>query len=655
MDSEKQFSFQEKFKYKLDNLMSRGGLYVFLALLLMFTIAFIVMGGLRVIIYLFFHDPNIEDPLQLIWHAFSQITDSGALAELDTDSNIAGKLVGIATISIGIVLFSSMVAFITQEFDKRLAMLRKGKSKVIEEDHILIVGFSERVIDIIREIVIANESDEGVIAILADMDKEEMDDYLRDRIMDLQSTRVITRSGSTTSLLNLRNAGIDLAHSVVVLNTAKASDSNDVKEAADAKVIKTIMAVVAAKGEDSFPPVVAEVHIDRYRKLAETIVEGKITTLNEADLLARMLVQTSRCEGLSMVYMDLVGFEGNEFYFFRPDQGWGTQNFGELQFHFMETVPLGVRNSKGIITMNPPLDYVLKDDDDVIVLAEDDSTINYSTQQVIEPKTRSYSTDRADIPVEKHMIVGWNNKAPIVLREYASYMIEGSSVNLVVENLDPAIKKEFEVIKKEFADIQMKCSQIDYHSKNQLKKLKLEEYTTVSILAGSGEEAEEIDSKTIMRLLQIRNIFQEHTRDTGKEIDTKLITEIVESENTELVLKAGVKDFLISNQFVSKIFAQVADDPDVMQVYDDLFSEEGSEVYVKPISLYFKEFENEEISFADCMLAAQQRSEVCFGVKIRAEEFDSSKSFGIYLIPNKKTNYRFQPGDSLITLAEDES
>ena len=129
----------------------------------------------------------------------------------------------------------------------------------------------------------------------------------------------------------------------------------------------------------------------------------------------------------------------------------------------------------------------------------------------------------------------------------------------------------FESIKKEFADIQMRCSQIDYHSKDQLKKLKLEEYTTVSILAGSGEEAEEIDSKTIMRLLQIRNIFQEHTRDTGKEIDTKLITEIVESENTELVLKAGVKDFLISNQFVSKIFAQVADDPDVMQVYDDLF------------------------------------------------------------------------------------
>ena len=139
-----------------------------------------------------------------------------------------------------------MVAFITKNLISALPC-SKRQSKVIEEDHILIVGFSERVIDIIREIVIANESDEGVIAILADMDKEEMDDYLRDH-HGFASTRVITRSGSTTSLLNLRNAGIDVAHSVVVLNTAKASDSNDVKEAADAKVIKTIMAVVAARG-----------------------------------------------------------------------------------------------------------------------------------------------------------------------------------------------------------------------------------------------------------------------------------------------------------------------------------------------------------------------------------------------------------------------
>ena len=116
-----------------------------------------------------------------------------------------------------------------------------------------------------------------------------------------------------------------------------------------------------------------------------------------------------------------------------------------------------------------------------------------------------------------------------------------------------------------------------------------------------------------------------------------------------------MKDFLISNQFVSKILAQVAEDPEVMRIYNDLFSEEGSEVYVKPVDLYFTGYEGENITFADCVLAAQQRSEVCFGVKIAAEETNLFRSFGIYLIPKKNTSYQFLPGDSLITLAEDES
>ncbi len=68
-----------------------------------------------------------------------------------------------------------------------------------------------------------------------------------------------------------------------------------------------------------------------------------------------------------------------------------------------------------------------------------------------------------------------------------------------------------------------------------------------------------------------------------------MISEIVNSENTELIVQVGVKDFLISNQFVSRIFAQVALEKDVMHVYDDLFQKEGSEIYIKPIDLYFEQ------------------------------------------------------------------
>ncbi|MDP7463720.1 MAG: hypothetical protein QF614_04445, partial [SAR324 cluster bacterium] len=87
------------------------------------------------------------------------IIDSGSLAELDAGSNLASKLVGIVTIFFGLVLFSSMVAFITQQFEERLALLRKGRSAVLESGHTLVLGFGDRLVDMLRELIIANESE----------------------------------------------------------------------------------------------------------------------------------------------------------------------------------------------------------------------------------------------------------------------------------------------------------------------------------------------------------------------------------------------------------------------------------------------------------------------------------------------------------------
>ena len=59
-----------------------------------------------------------------------------------------------------------------------------------------------------------------------------------------------------------------------------------------------------------------------------------------------------------------------------------------------------------------------------------------------------------------------------------------------------------------------------------------------------------------------------------------------------------------------------------------------------------------EVSFADIMLAAQKRNEVCFGIKIKSEEYEPK--FGIHLIPPKEQVFLLEEGDTFITLAEDE-
>ena len=73
-----------------------------------------------------------------------------------------------------------MVAFITSVFEAKLAELRRGRSLVLEKEHTLILGFGDRIIEIIRELIEANESEQDAsIVILADNDKEEMDNVIR--------------------------------------------------------------------------------------------------------------------------------------------------------------------------------------------------------------------------------------------------------------------------------------------------------------------------------------------------------------------------------------------------------------------------------------------------------------------------------------------
>ena len=118
--------------------------------------------------------------------------------------------------------------------------------------------------------------------------------------------------------------------------------------------------------------------------------------------------------------------------------------------------------------------------------------------------------------------------------------------------------------------------------------------------------------------------------------------------------RTGVQDFIISNRFVSMILSQISEDADIKRVYDDLFEEDGSEIYLKPATLYFEELPV-EVTFADMMGIAQKREEICLGVKIKEHEHDEDRNFGVKLIPEKTTRYTLGPEDSLVVVAEDET
>ena len=141
---------------------------------------------------------------------------------------------------------------------------------------------------------------------------------------------------------------------------------------------------------------------------------------------------------------------------------------------------------------------------------------------------------------------------------------------------------------------------------------------------------------------------------TGKTITTKIVTEVLDSTNHSLIHQAGVNDFIISNRMVSMMFAQMSEEPDIKLVYDDLFQEDGSEIYVKSIGLYLDSLPA-KVTFADLMSLAQKRDgEACIGIKIGAKSGDADQNYGVNLIPPKTESFELREGDALVVVAEDE-
>ena len=103
--------------------------------------------------------------------------------------------------------------------------------------------------------------------------------------------------------------------------------------------------------------------------------------------------------------------------------------------------------------------------------------------------------------------------------------------------------------------------------------------------------------------------------------------------------------------------AQVSEEPLALDVYDDLFQSEGSELYIKPASYYFDFSDEKSITmpYGECVQAARLRDEVILGVQIKSAQKKKDKMFGINLIPDKSDQITLTCEDGLVALSKDET
>lgn len=645
----------QRLRYQLDNFMAGGGRSIFVALLVVFLSAFAVLAVLRgLTVWLVGGSMESGDDL---WHhiliTFLELTDPGSMStDIEAPIWIIVTFTAAAGI-VGIVLLSSLIAFMTTAIDRRLVQLRKGHSKVLHEGHTVILGWNDRLVEILEELAIANESEhDPMVVVLAELDKETMDDHLAQYLGDMKNTVVRTRSGCTSSLIDLDVVSIESCRSAIVLAQCSPTDTDSELHDSDISVIKTVLALAAAQEDGLSVPVVAELFSARHRRIAKGIAPGAVTVVDADDILAKILVQTSRSLGVAQVYDEMLSFDGAELYFFSAD--WPEDlSFGASAMRFVDGVPVGIRRKSGALEMNPSRHRRVYAGDDLVMLAGDDSSIVFEGAPVADQHPLGLSGHPTEAQPERQLLVGWTRKAPTIVREYGQYVAPGSRMDVLLRGEADGARAEIERLDREVDNLALSIMEGDPLHSDVLMDSDPYSYDEIILLSQHGSASgndERTDAETILILLLLREVLGQID---DKRVQPKLITEILDSGNQALVTQTGVYDFVVSNRLVSLLLAQLSEDPGKEQVFERLFSEAGAEVYCKPLSLY-RDTLPLQATFADLMWLAGERGETALGVKIGALEADAAQRYGIRLIPPKDEAFTLGPDDALIVLAEDE-
>ncbi|MFD6886342.1 NAD-binding lipoprotein [Streptomyces sp. NPDC059957] len=647
-------SLRLRLRYRFDHLLS-GGTTPLIGWLTLACLAVVVPAS-AVLVWSDRAAPaTLSGRLTAVWVSVGQTLKIGGA--------VGSPLYVLASVSLALValLFvSTLVSLITTGINRRIMLLRRGHSTVLETRHTVVLGWSDQVFPVIGELVAANANQRrSAIAVLAPQDKVWMEEEISARVGDSGRTRIICRNGSTTDPAELRRVSPRTARAVLVLPPTG--------DTGDAHVVKTLLALDAAVhgpaeaeaqgGTEGGAVVVAAVRDSRNHLTAELAAGPSGHVLCVDDIVARLLVSTARQPGLSLVYSELLDFDGDEFYPVAPGDLVG-RTFGEALLSFATSSPVGLLHGDGGVTLNPDPGATMGPADRIIVISRDDDTaVRADVADRVEDGaivTATPATARA----ERLLLLGWNRRAPLVIEQLDQYVGPGTTLDVVALGVHAAAGGGARGVTAARSRLEVSFHDGDITDPLTLAKLDVTSYDGVIVIGET--EPEDVDAplaslapvtdpqaraddRTLVTLLHLRAIMENARRDIA------LTTEMSDDGNRLLAPAQDGADFIVSGRLISLLMTQISESPYLAAVFEELFDAEGHEFHLKPATDYVRA--GHEVSFATAVEAARRRGECAVGYRLRARSA-TGPDYGVRINPDKRGRVRFCEEDWLIVLAE---
>ncbi len=552
-DKKRKFTLKERFQYWFDNRMTKGSLGLIRVLIVVSVILAISMAGL-IILFKFNEEGEVAS---VFWDSIATVINAWMPSFEDGSP---GYLILMSITAIAGVLFTSvLIGIITSAIEEKIDNLKRGNSLVLEKDHIVVLGFYPGEYELLNQLILASADEPSCIVIAEDMEREEMEQNISENLDIPKNVRIVCRTADITDPASIEKCSVETCKTVIVAPTE------------DLKTIKAILSVSALLQKKGKPEISINAILSKneYRFPASLADANNITTLQTNNILAKMIAHSCTQTGLSELFREVFNFEGSEFYL---EELSGTDNltFEDITVRLNNAIPVGVCR-EGKVVLNPGAGYKLTAADSILVYSEDKAPAKLDTEYS-ENSGAAKTPVLSDNESTSAAVLGHNETLPVLLNEFPENVAE---VYIYEQNVEKDEQTEM-IAAASKRNIKLGYTEKDPRNEDVLLEAAMR-CEHIIVLNDHEKDPDEADTDVIFTLLNLRDIRQRYG------LKFNITVEMQKERNQNLAGVGDSTDFLVTSSMSSLILAQLAENPELIDVFREILSNKGNELYLKNV------------------------------------------------------------------------
>ena len=607
-------------RYYFENFIARKSNFVYFLML-----ASAVFAVLMIILEYSLGLIEKDSLLNLWWNRLERLLEIE-----DSGSTYKERLINMTYWVFSVAFSGTIIAFLAAKVSSFIEDLKKGHSEVIDTNHYVIIGWNSTIFNVFQEIKIANENQsKPTILCFNSMDNIEMNAKINLEYPNQKGLRIITRSGDIYSSQDLARTNMVNAKSVIVLDDTVIPNFN---------IETTILASKINLNQRNIP-LIAQMQKEENIDLLSEIMDHKVYTIHKDKIISNITAQAMRNKHISAVVLDFLDYDGDEIYFF-PSKDLSGKTFKQALLMVSNITLIGIKTSDEKVILNPDKDYIILEDDLLVVISEDDDV---DFDLITNTKTNQLLNDlkiAADCTSKKEklsiLVLGWSKLGQLITNRTIPFLSEGSKIHFAYrEELVHQSPENLSQHNIEFVSTPLSADQ--KASIGQI--LSQHQFDVILILGHDDVLSNEVaDTNSLMLNLYVRSILEKQTNANS----TRIILQLSDGSKEELILDYKFNELIVSDTLSSLVITQLADNPKLWYVFEELFSDQGLKISVSSIFDYLEYNQSNSFSVRELILMALEKNQTFIGCILNDE---------LFLNPPKNQTFELNETLELVYLA----